>query len=296
MSTGPQWDSSEEDDEQIRLFKGISGYWLNNNDPKREENHQPTKETKEKTDLPKNEKTGYHSELPNIKNGDISRNNQRVGLIRGSGKNDPSVETNGQVMSHGEESQRGEGERRGKNGHGQVMSHGEEKQRGEGVMRGGKNDHGEEDEEMNENVYGYDDIWESDDMNQLNGKRSNSNMKEERESFKNEENDENENGRSKPMNDQYNQKNRNKNTYVEDKIPNQVKNYTRNPAKPFAMKKKKKPQKEVCKFYSTGQCKFGSKCNLLHTKEHENPICKYYLSGSCKFEDDCIFRHEKHYY
>lgn len=54
-------------------------------------------------------------------------------------------------------------------------------------------------------------------------------------------------------------------------------------------------QREVCKYFLHGACRFGDSCYYLHDKnlltKQTRAVCKYYLAGSCSFGDQCFNEH-----
>ena len=76
-------------------------------------------------------------------------------------------------------------------------------------------------------------------------------------------------------------------------------------AKSVGRKKTEKITTQVCKFFASGSCKKGSKCEFLHEQESRNAmnsvetekkptqICKFFAKhGSCKKGSKCEFSHQ----
>jgi len=60
--------------------------------------------------------------------------------------------------------------------------------------------------------------------------------------------------------------------------------------------KKSKKTNQVCRYFASGHCTKGNKCDFLHTKEKSfkvKDLCKFYVQGACDKGDSCIFMHKE---
>lgn len=53
-------------------------------------------------------------------------------------------------------------------------------------------------------------------------------------------------------------------------------------------------ERELCKYFLHGVCKFGDNCFYSHEKSSKpNTICRYYLLGACSYGERCFYDHVK---
>ena len=50
-------------------------------------------------------------------------------------------------------------------------------------------------------------------------------------------------------------------------------------------------KKGNCKYFNSGNCRYGEACKFKHVNNQETKVCKFFKQGNCKYGRNCKFGH-----